>query len=98
MMDENRSALIEPNGPGMAGNRPSHVPIVRSRAGAARPIRSSVRAGIGASRTLLGMDQMLTPRQAFEATRRFRAQYNEREPVERRESIGPAPSMDRDGF
>jgi hypothetical protein len=33
------------------------------------------------------MDQALTNEQAFEAMRNFLAQFNEREPVERRESI-----------
>ncbi|MDQ1510924.1 MAG: hypothetical protein QOG50_2768 [Actinomycetota bacterium] len=33
------------------------------------------------------MEQALTNEQAFEAMRNFLAQFNEREPVERRESI-----------
>jgi hypothetical protein len=33
------------------------------------------------------MEQTLTSRQAFEAMRRFLAQFNEREPRERRETI-----------
>jgi hypothetical protein len=39
------------------------------------------------SLVLLAVDQTLTTRQAFEAMRRFLAQYNEREPVHRREPI-----------
>lgn len=49
--------------------------------------RQSGRGPLVAIADTCGVDQMLTMRQAFDAMRRFLAQYNEREPIERRESI-----------